>query len=95
MYGLKQAAIIAYNQLILHMDMHSYYPVTFTTGLWAAVYRVSLKQPSGSSLVVNHCTANVRVTSDRTFTLGIVPFEVSTSISGSHAATYIVNVYVS
>ena len=35
MYGLKQAANIAYNQLILHMEPHSYYPVPFTTRLWA------------------------------------------------------------
>ena len=33
MYGLKQAAIIAYNQLISHMDLHGYYPVPFTTGI--------------------------------------------------------------
>ena len=35
MYGLKQAAIIAYNQMIFHMEPHGYYPVPFTTGLWA------------------------------------------------------------
>ena len=35
MYGLNQAAIIAYNQLISHMYIHGYYPVPFTTGLWA------------------------------------------------------------
>ena len=34
-YGLKQATIIAYNQLISHMEPHGYYPVPFTTGLWA------------------------------------------------------------
>ena len=33
MYGLKQAAIIVYNQLIFHMEPHCYYPVPFTTGL--------------------------------------------------------------
>ena len=49
-----------------------------------------MKQPSGSSLVVNHCTADAQVMSDRPVTLDIVPFELSTSISGSHAATYIV-----
>ena len=32
-YGLNQAAIIAYNQLILHMEPHGCYPVPFTTGL--------------------------------------------------------------
>ena len=35
MYGLNQEAIISYNQLISHMKPHIYYPVTFTTGLWA------------------------------------------------------------
>ena len=35
MYGLNQASIIAYNQLISHMEPHVYYPVPFTTGLWA------------------------------------------------------------
>ena len=34
-YGLNQAAIIAYNHLISHMNPHGYYTVTFTTGLWA------------------------------------------------------------
>ena len=29
MYGIKQAAIIAYNQLISHIDPHGYYPVPF------------------------------------------------------------------
>ena len=35
MYGLKQAAIIAFNRLIFHMEPHGYYPVPFTTGQWA------------------------------------------------------------
>ena len=35
MYGLKQAAIITYNQLIYHMDPHGYYTVPFKNGLWA------------------------------------------------------------
>ena len=35
MYGLKQAAIIAYNLLISHMEPHGYYTVTFTTRLWS------------------------------------------------------------
>ena len=34
-YGLKQAAIIAYNRLIYHMEPHVYCPVTFTTEIWA------------------------------------------------------------
>ena len=60
-----------------------------------SVYRVSLKQPNGSSLVVNHCMADVQVTSYITVTLVLVPVEISTSISYSHAATYVVNAYVS
>ena len=59
-----------------------------------AVYRVVLKQPSGISLVVNHRTADVQVMLDRTVTLVLVPVEPSTSISGSYAATYVVNSYV-
>ena len=35
MYGLKQAAIIAYNHLIYPMEPHGYYLVPFKTGLWA------------------------------------------------------------
>ena len=35
MYGLKQAAIIAYSNIISHMDPHGYYTVPFTTVLWA------------------------------------------------------------
>ena len=61
----------------------------------SAVYRVALKQCRGSSLVVTHCTADVPLTSDRPFTLGLVLVELSISISGSHAATYVVNAYVS
>ena len=34
-YGLKKGAIIACNQLIFHMDPKGYYPVPFTTVLWA------------------------------------------------------------
>ena len=55
----------------------------------SSVYRVALIQPRGSSLVVTHHTADVRVTSDRPITLGIVPVELSTSIYGIHAATYV------
>ena len=60
-----------------------------------AVYRVALKQPRGIPLVVNHRPVDVQVTSDRTVTLFIVPVEISTSISGSHSAMYVVNTYVS
>ena len=35
MYGLKQAAAIAYQQLFKHIDGHGYYPIPFTTGLWS------------------------------------------------------------
>ena len=60
----------------------------------SAVYHVALKKPSGISLVVNHCTTDVQVTSGRTATLVLFPVEFSTSISGSHTATYVVNAYV-
>ena len=33
-YGLKQAAVIAYQKLVKHIDGHSYHPIQFTTGLW-------------------------------------------------------------
>ena len=33
-YGIKQAYIISYNNLISHMDPHGYYPGTFIIGLW-------------------------------------------------------------
>ena len=59
------------------------------------VYRVALKHPSGSSLVVNNRTADVLVTSNRTVTLVLVPVELSTIISGRHAAIYVVNAYIS
>ena len=59
------------------------------------VYRVALKQPRGSSLVITHRVADIQVTSDRTVTLGLVPVEPSTSISGSNTATYVVNASVS
>ena len=55
-----------------------------------AVYRVALKQPRGSYLVVTDRTAEVRLTLDIPVTLGLVPVEISTSISSSHAATYVV-----
>ena len=59
------------------------------------VYCVALKQPIGSSLVVTHRTADVRVTSDRPGTLGLVPVEISTILSGSHAPTCVLNTHVS
>ena len=60
-----------------------------------AVYSVALKQPVGSSLVVTHRTADIRVPLNRPVTLGIVPVELSTSISVSHAATYLLKTHVS
>ena len=60
----------------------------------AAVYHISLNKPRGSSLVVTHRTEDVRVTLDRPVTLGLSPVELSTSIYGSHAVTYVVNTYV-
>ena len=35
LYGLKKASIIAYNQIIYHMETQGYYLLPFTTGLWA------------------------------------------------------------
>ena len=35
MYGLKQAAVVSYQQLVNHVDGHCYYPIPFTTGLWS------------------------------------------------------------
>ena len=60
-----------------------------------AVYCVVWIQPRVSSLVVTHRTSEIRVMPDRPFTLGLVPLEISTSISGSHPATYVVNACVS
>ena len=34
MYGLKQAAILAYNQLKDNLSKHGYYPITNSNGLW-------------------------------------------------------------
>ena len=34
MYGLKEAAILAYDQLQEHLAPHGYAPVRFTPGLW-------------------------------------------------------------
>ena len=35
MYGLKQAAILAYTQLIGKLEPHGYFPVPGTSGIWA------------------------------------------------------------
>jgi hypothetical protein len=34
MYGLKEAGIIAFNQLVKKLDPHGYEPMPFTPGLW-------------------------------------------------------------
>ena len=61
----------------------------------SVVYHLALIQSRGISLVVTPRTANLQVMSDRKVTLGLVPVEISTSISGSHVTTYVVNTYVS
>ena len=60
-----------------------------------SLYRVALIQSRGSSLVVTCCTSDVRLTSDRPVTLGLVPVELSTSIYSTHSATYVVNACIS
>ena len=34
MYGLKQAAILAYKQLVKNLKQYGYEPIEGTTGLW-------------------------------------------------------------
>ena len=34
MYGLKQAAILAYKQLVAHLKPHGYEPIPFSLSLW-------------------------------------------------------------
>ena len=70
--------------------------ISRTLIIWSsAVDRVALKQPRGSSIVVTHRTLDIRVTSYIPVTLGLVPVEISTSISDIHATTYVVNSCVS
>ena len=69
--------------------------ITTFENICVVVYCVALKQTRVSSLVVTNRTADVRVTSERKVRLGLVPVELSTSISDSHAATYVVNAYTS
>ena len=68
-------------------------PCTLIIGV-SIVYCVVLKQPRDSSLVFTHSMVDVGVILYRPVTLGLVPVELSASISDSHAATYIVNIYV-
>jgi hypothetical protein len=39
MYGLKQAAILAYKYLVNQLAPHGYYPCPYTTGLWTHATR--------------------------------------------------------
>jgi len=34
MYGLKQAALLAYNKLVKHLAPFGYHPLPFSLGLW-------------------------------------------------------------
>ena len=34
MYGLKQAAIVAFDQLKDHLESHGYFPIPNTVGMW-------------------------------------------------------------
>ena len=34
MYGLKQAAILAYNQLVKRLEQYGYHPLKSSNGLW-------------------------------------------------------------
>ena len=34
MYGLKQAAVLAYNHLVQNLSQHGYHPIPHTVGLW-------------------------------------------------------------
>ena len=61
----------------------------------SAAYYVALKKYIDSSQVVTNCTADFWVNSDIPVTLGLFSVELSTSIYGIHAATYVVNPYVS
>ena len=45
MYGLKQVAIIAYNQRISYMESHGYYPVPFITRLFSHYNRKTKQNP--------------------------------------------------
>ena len=42
MYGLKQAAILAYKQLVHRLEKHRYKPIKTTNGLWKHVTRPTL-----------------------------------------------------
>lgn len=34
MYGLKQAALLGYQQLVRHLEPHGFHPIKHTEGLW-------------------------------------------------------------
>lgn len=42
MYGLKQAAILAYKQLVSRLKHHGYVPITATNGLWKHITKPTL-----------------------------------------------------
>ena len=39
MYGLRQAAVLAYNKLVKHLAKHGYHPIEHTVGLWTHISR--------------------------------------------------------
>jgi hypothetical protein len=41
MYGLKQAAILAYEHLVNQLAPHGYHPCPYTTGLWQHTSRAT------------------------------------------------------
>ena len=59
MYGLKQAGIIANQELVKHMDPFGYHPVKHTPGLWVHNSRKTL-----FSLVVNDFCVQYSSTED-------------------------------
>ena len=65
----------------------------------SALYRVALYQPISSSLVGQHCTMDVRVTSDITVTLFLVPVDtlnyyIWKSYSYVHSSSYVPQIRV-
>lgn len=42
MYGLKQAAVLAYDQLVTHLRPQDYHPIPHTLGLWKHETRKSI-----------------------------------------------------
>ena len=87
-WSIRNAYLPSYRSTV---DLRlGYLSFTLPTTQPAAESCVALKQPRVSSLVFTYRTAEVQLMSDRPGTLGLVPVELSTSIYGSHAATYVV-----